>query len=208
MTDRGHPVFAWFFDKVGPWADLRGTAEHRRQLLAVAAGRVVEIGAGTGLNLRHYPIPVSEVLAFEPDPHMFRRLAAATGTASVPVRLGRASADALPVDDASMDTVVVSLVLCSVPDVSSALAEARRILKPGGRLLFFEHVRADDPRLARWQDRLEGAWGVFAGRCHPNRDALGAIGAAGFEIQEVRRFDERSALLARPHVLGWARKPC
>ncbi|MGH2594444.1 MAG: class I SAM-dependent methyltransferase [Actinomycetota bacterium] len=207
MTERGHPVFAWCFNKLGPRADARGTAERRRSLLADASGQVVEVGAGTGLNLWHYPSAVDEVLAVEPDPHMFRRLALALGRASVPVRLARSRAEDLPVADDSVDAVVMSLVLCSVPDVGAALAEARRVLKPEGRLLFFEHVRAQDPRLARWQDLLDRAWGFFGGGCHPNRDTLGAIEAAGFHMEDIERFDEPGALLAKPHVLGWASNP-
>lgn len=208
MSDeRGHPVFAWLYERLGPRLDARGTAEHRRRLLAHAVGRVVEVGAGTGLNLRHYPGGVQEVLAVEPDPYMFRRLARAMERAGVPVRLARASADGLPAEDGSVDTVVMSLVLCSVPDVGAALAEARRVLAPGGRLLFFEHVRAEDLRLARWQDRLVRPWGFFGAGCHPNRDTLGAIRAAGFEVQEVDRFDEPGEWLAKPHVLGWALRP-
>ena len=176
--------------------------------MANATGRVVEVGAGTGLNLPYYPPMVTEVLAVEPDPHMFRRLVAATSRASAPIRVGRAPAEALPLGDASTDTVVMSLVLCSVPDVPRALIEARRVLKPGGRLLFFEHVRSEEPGFARWQDRLERPWGVFGAGCHPNRDTLAAIRAAGFEVRQVERFDERNAMLAKPHVLGWALKPC
>jgi len=207
MADRGHPVFAWFYDRIGPRLDARGTAEHRRRLLSHARGRVVEVGAGTGLNLRHYPVDVEEVLAVEPDLYMFRRLVRSMERASVPVRLARANAATLPVDDASVDTVVMSLVLCSVPDVRAALAEASRVLAPGGRLLFFEHVRAEDPRLARWQDRLERPWGFFGAGCHPNRDTLGEIRAAGFDVREVERFDEPGQWLAKPHVLGWAERP-
>ena len=192
---------------MGPRVDARGTSERRRALLSNATGRVVEVGAGTGLNLRHYPAAVTEVVAVEPDPHMFRRLSAAVGSASVPVRLLRSTADDLPLDDGAMDTVVMSLVLCSVPDVGGALAEAVRVLRPGGRLVFFEHVRAEDPRLARRQDRYERPWGWFGAGCHPNRDTVGAIRDAGFEIRDVERFDEAGALLAKPHALGWAVKP-
>lgn len=207
MSERGHPVFAWCYSKLGPRADSRGTAEHRRRLLANAIGHAVEVGAGTGLNLRHYPEAVTEVLAVEPDPHMFRRLVAAMDGATVPVRVRRATADALPVQSESVDTVVMSLVLCSVPDVRTALDEARRVLKPGGRLVFFEHVRSEDPRFSRWQDRLDRPWTLFGAGCHSNRDTLGAIRAAGFEVREVERFDERAAMLARPHILGWAARP-
>lgn len=207
MTDRGHPVFAWGYAKLGPHLDRRGTADRRRELLSRATGRTVEVGAGTGLNLRYYPPAVSEVLAVEPDLYMFRRLVAALDGAPVPVRLKRASAEALPVEGASVDTIVMSLVLCSVPDTDAALAEALRALKPGGRLLFFEHVRSQDARLARRQDRFERPWGWFGGGCHPNRDTLAAIGLAGFQVQEIERFDEPGAMLAKPHILGWATKP-
>lgn len=207
MTDRGHPVFAWGYTRLGPRLDRRGTADRRRELLSRATGRTVEVGAGTGLNLRYYPPAVSEVLAVEPDRYMFRHLVAALASAPVPVRLKRASAEALPVEGASVDTIVMSLVLCSVPDTDAALAEALRVLKPGGRLLFFEHVRSQDARLARRQDRFERPWGWFGGGCHPNRDTLAAIGLAGFQVQEVERFDEPGAMLAKPHILGWATKP-
>lgn len=207
MNRPGHPVFAWVYAKLGPRADASGTAEHRHELLSNATGRVVEVGAGTGLNFRHYPTTVIDVVALEPDLHMFRRLVGAMASASVPVQLRRTSADTIPVEDGSADTVVMSLVLCSVPDVPAALAEARRVLRPAGRLLFFEHVRSEDPRMARWQDRLERPWGFFGAGCHPNRDTLGAIRDAGFEIHDVERFDERSAMLAKPHILGWAVTP-
>jgi len=192
---------------MGPRVDASGTSEHRRALLSNAIGRVVEVGAGTGLNLRHYPAAVTEVVALEPDPHMIRWLAGAAGSASAPVELLRASADGLPFEAGSADTVVMSLVLCSVQDVLTALAEARRVLRPGGRLLFFEHVRSDDARMARWQDRLERPWGWFGAGCHPNRDPVAAIREAGFEIRDLERFDEPYALLAKPHVLGWAVTP-
>lgn len=165
---------------------------------------MIEVGAGTGLNLRHYPSAVTGVLAVEPDPHMFRRLVLASAESTVPVQLRLASADELPAPDASVDVVVCSLVLCSVPDVSTALAEANRVLKPSGRLLFFEHVRARDARLAGWQDRLESPWGRCAGGCHPNRDTVAEIEASGFTITELDRFDEPGAWLAKPHVLGSA----
>jgi SAM-dependent methyltransferase len=200
----GHPVFAWMYARVAPRQDARGTAEHRRRLLAPATGRAVEPGAGTGLNLPYYPPAVTDVLALEPDPHMFRRLVEAMPTASVPVAVRRMQAAPLELADGAADTVVCSLVLCSVPDQRAALAEAHRVLVPGGRLLFFEHVRSQDARLARWQDRLERPWGWGAGGCHPNRDTLAAIEAAGFRIDELDRWDERGGGLAKPHVLGRA----
>ena len=207
MVGEGHPVFAWVYARLGPRQDARGTAEHRHRLLAPATGRAVELGAGTGLNLPHYPPAVTDVLALEPDPHMFRRLVEAMPTASVPVAVRRRAAAPLELGDGVADTVVCSLVLCSVPEQAAVLAEARRVLVSGGRLVFFEHVRADDPRLARWQDRLERPWGWGAGGCHPNRDTVAAIEAAGFRVEELDRWDERGGGLAKPHVLGRATRP-
>jgi SAM-dependent methyltransferase len=207
MGSRGHPVFAWAYSKLGPWQDARGMAERRRLLLAPATGRVVEVGAGIGLNLPHYPRTATEVLALEPDPWMFRRLAEALPAASVPATVRRGAAAPLHIADGGADTVVMSLVLCSVPDPAAALAEAYRILVPGGQLLFFEHVRSADARLARRQDRIERPWGWVSAGCHPNRDTEAAIVAAGFRIEEIERWDERGTGPAKPHVLGRATRP-
>jgi SAM-dependent methyltransferase len=117
------------------------------------------------------------------------------------------TAEALPAPDGAVDAVVASLVLCTVTDPQLALAEARRVLRPGGELRFYEHVRATDPRLARWQDRLERPWGWLVGGCHPNRDTVAAITAAGLQVVRLDRFDLKAMLpLARPHVLGVAER--
>lgn len=200
----GHRAFAWFYEKAAPRADARGIAARRQELLSSARGFVVEIGAGTGLNLRWYPSAVTEVLLTEPDPHMFRRLERALASAEVPARLQLTEADRIPVGDSTVDTMVSSLVLCSVPSVGSALAEAARVLKPDGRLLFFEHVRSERSRFARMQDLFERPWGWVGGGCHPNRHTVAAIEIAGFKIQSLRRFDEPGSFLARPHVIGEA----
>jgi SAM-dependent methyltransferase len=180
-------------------------AERRRDLLATATGRVLEIGAGTGLNFRHYPPAVDRVDAIEPDPHMLRRARAAAAAASVSVEVVRAPAEALRFDDGVFDTAVSTLVLCSVRDPVGALAEIRRVLRPGGGLLFFEHVRSTDPRHARWQDRLERPWGWIAGGCHPNRDTVENMERAGFRMEMLRRFPYGPPSPARPHVSGVAR---
>ena len=202
---RAHPVFAWVFDKRSRLQERNGMAEHRRDLLAHARGTVVEIGAGTGLNLPHYPPAVTEVVATEPEPNMRRRLERAASEAPVPVRILDAPAERLPLPDASVDTVVSTGVLCSVHDPQAALAEARRVLRPTGRLLVHEHVRAPEgTRLERRQDRWERAWGWFAGGCHPNRDSMAAVAAAGFVVEREKRFDFGPELV-KPHVMAVAR---
>jgi ubiquinone/menaquinone biosynthesis C-methylase UbiE len=182
--------------------------DHRRRLLAGLVGRVLEVGAGNGLNFPHYPATVTEVLAVEPEPHLRRLALAAARQAPMPIRVVAGTAEALPAPDSAFDAVVASLVLCTVTDPDQALAETRRALRPGGRLRFYEHVRADDPRLARWQDRLQRPCGWLVGGCHPNRDTVAAIAAAGLQVVQVDRFDlQAMPVLARPHVIGVAERP-
>jgi len=201
-----HPVFARVYARVGHLMDAE-IGDHRRRLLAGLTGRVIEVGAGNGLNFPHYPATVTEVLAVEPEPYLRRLALAAARQARVPIRVVDGTAEALPAPDATLDAVVASLVLCTVADPVRALAEARRVLRPGGTLRFYEHVRADDPRLARWQDRLERPWGWLAGGCHPNRDIVAAITTAGFRMLELDRFDfQIMPPLVRPHVLGVAER--
>jgi ubiquinone/menaquinone biosynthesis C-methylase UbiE len=201
-----HPVFAHVYVRVGHLMDAE-IGDHRRRLLAGLTGRVLEVGAGNGLNFPHYPATVTEVLAIEPEPYLRRQAQAAAREAPVPIRVLAGTAEALPVPDASFDAVVASLVLCTVADLDQALVEAHRVLRPGGTLRFYEHVRATDPRVARWQDRLEGPWGWLAGGCHPNRDTVAAITAAGLQVVQLDRFDLKATPpLARPHVLGVAER--
>ena len=201
-----HPVFAHVYARVGHLMDAE-IGDHRRRLLAGLTGRILEIGAGNGLNFPHYPATVTEVLAIEPEPYLRRLALAAASQASVPIRVVAGTAEALPAPDGAVDAVVASLVLCTVADLHLALAETRRVLRPGGRLRFYEHVRAEDPRLARWQDRLERPWGWLVGGCHPNRDMVAAITAAGLQVVRLDRFDLKAMPpLARPHVLGVAER--
>jgi ubiquinone/menaquinone biosynthesis C-methylase UbiE len=199
-----HPVFARVYARVGHLMDAE-IGDHRRRLLAGLAGRVLEVGAGNGLNFPHYPVTVTEVLAVEPEPYL-RHLALAAAR-QAPIRVVDGTAEALPTADRAVDAVVASLVLCVVADPDQALAEARRVLRLGGRLRFYEHVRASDPRLARWQDRLERPWGWLVGGCHPNRDTVAAIIAAGLQVVRLDRFDlQAMPPPARPHVLGVAER--
>jgi ubiquinone/menaquinone biosynthesis C-methylase UbiE len=201
-----HPLFARVYARVGHLMDAE-IGDHRRRLLTGLRGRVLEVGAGNGLNFPHYPVTVTQVLAVEPEPHLRRLAQAAARQAPVPIRVVAGTAEALPARDATVDAVVASLVLCTVADPDQALAEIGRVLRPGGRLRFYEHVRATDPRLARWQDRLERPWGWLVGGCHPNRDTPAAITAAGLQLVALDRFDLAAMpALARPHVLGVAER--
>ena len=199
-----HPIFARCYARVGHLMDAE-IGDHRRRLLAGLTGRVLEVDAGNGLNFPHYPATVAEVLAIEPERYLRRQALAAARQAPVPIRVVAGTAEALPAPDGAVDAVVASLVLCTVADPERALAEVRRVLRPGGRLRFYEHVRAKDPRLARWQDRLERPWGWLVGGCHPNRDTVTAITAAGLRLVQLDRFDlPAMPPPARPHVLGVA----
>jgi ubiquinone/menaquinone biosynthesis C-methylase UbiE len=200
-TKDGHPIFAALYDPIGASMERRWMGGRRRRLLAEARGAVLEIGGGTGANISHYR-DVDRVIVAEPDPFMRKRLGQKLEDTRVPVEVSAAGAETLPFPDGSFDTVVSTLVLCSVPDQASALDEVRRVLRPGGRLLFIEHVRAAGS-MARWQDRIEPLWRRLLGGCHPNRDTVAAIEEAGFEIETFERFyppDPLSGLT--PHVQG------
>jgi ubiquinone/menaquinone biosynthesis C-methylase UbiE len=202
----GHPVFAFAYSWFARMADKGDMGELREDLLTHAQGTVIEIGAGTGLNFHHYPAGV-EVLATEPDPHMFRRAEKAARATKGAVTLKRRPAESLPFSNATVDTVVSTLVLCSVRDQAVTLAEIGRVLRPGGTLLLIEHVRSEDPALARTQDKREPTHVRFAGGCHPNRDTLASVAAAGFDVTAVRRIELQGFKLTRPAIAGAARKP-
>ena len=206
-TDVRHPLFARFFDRLARLME-REAGAHRDELVAGLSGRVVEVGAGNGMNFRHYGRAVEEVLAFEPEPYLRGRAERAAHDVPAPVSVRDAVADDLPLEDASCDGAVISLVLCTVPDVPRALAELRRVLKPGAPVRFFEHVRSDRPRKAGVQERADrsGLWPRVAGGCHCSRDTIAAIEAAGFAVEHLRSVDlGPSWVLTNPHVLGVAR---
>ena len=206
-----HPIFARFYERMIAGSERAGLAEMRGSLLARASGRTLEIGAGTGLDLAHYGDAVSELVLTEPDPHMAARLRQRIQSESFApgrIKVIEATAEDLPFDDGSFETVVSALVLCTVEDPGRAVAEARRVLVEGGELLFLEHVRAESRRLAWWQDRLERPWGAFTGGCHPNRPTADALADAGLWIEQLDRGRfPKSPPWIRPLISGVARRP-
>ncbi|MFL5884267.1 MAG: class I SAM-dependent methyltransferase [Thermoleophilaceae bacterium] len=197
---------AAFYDAWYAPAERAGLAELRERQLAPARGRVLEIGAGTGLNVPHLPASgIEELILTDPDESMLTRARRRLGRAGRDARVTRAPAEQLPFEDDSFDSVVTTFTLCTVTDLDASLAELRRVLKPGGELLFLEHVRSDDERSARWQDRLERPWKVVAAGCHPNRRTLEHIRSAGFEVGELHEGAlPLAAPLWRPYVSGVA----
>lgn len=157
----------------------------RRRIVGAAEGRVLEIGIGSGLNLPLYGATVTSVIGLEPSSELLRRARPRATAATIPMMLLDASAEAIPLDAASVDTVVTTWTLCTIPDASRALAEMRRVLKPGGALLFVEHGRAPEPGVARWQDRLDPIWSRLAGGCHLNRKMDDLVTGSGFRIEAM-----------------------
>jgi ubiquinone/menaquinone biosynthesis C-methylase UbiE len=179
-------IFAAGYDPLSARWEKRHGAKLRKKLLEHAQGHVLEIGVGTGLNLPHYP-PVDELVVADPSEPMLRRARRRAAESGRDVTFVEAPAEQLPFEDDSFDSVVSMLVLCTVENQQRALHEVRRVLRPNGQFLFSEHVRSDDPKLARWQDRLEPIWGVVANGCHPNRNTLDGIRAAGFDVSGVEQ---------------------
>jgi SAM-dependent methyltransferase len=197
--------FSAIYDRAMKSTEEAGMREIRRETLAAARGRTIDIGAGTGINVELYPEGVTELVLAEPDEHMLNRLRPKTATWGREADVVQAPAGRLPFEDGSFDTAVFTLVLCTVPDPRAALSEAARVLKPGGRLLFVEHVRSEDPGLARWQDRLEGPWRLLGDGCHCNRDTVASIEAAPFTLERVEKGElPKSPPLVRPLVHGRA----
>jgi ubiquinone/menaquinone biosynthesis C-methylase UbiE len=199
-------AFAVLYDPFVWAGELTGMRTHRRALLAQARGLTVEIGCGTGLNLPHYPDGVSELILAEPDAAMRARLAKRLVRSGRRARLIDAPAERLPFEDGSVDTVVSTLVLCTVDAADLVLREIARVLRPEGRLLFIEHVRADAPRLARRQDRLAGPWRRFARGCRCNRATGQLLEAFDFELENARTASWRGMpRIVRPLIIGRAR---
>lgn len=198
-------VFTEVYDRGLKAVEDAGLREIRREALSAAAGRTVDIGAGTGANLPLFPPAVSELTLVEPDPHMLKKLRARTGDGDRPTSVVQAGAETLPFEDASFDTAVFTLVLCTVPNPDAALAEAARVLRPGGKLLFVEHVRSQEAGLARWQDRLERPWRFLGDGCHCNRDTGATIEASPFAVERLERGELPKALpIVRPLLTGSA----
>jgi ubiquinone/menaquinone biosynthesis C-methylase UbiE len=200
-------IIAMIYDGQMAKTEEAGLRDMRRRLIAEAAGDVLEIGAGTGANLDHYGPGVRSLTVTEPEPPMFRRLEQHVRERAPHATVLRAPAEDLPFEDDSFDVAVSTLVLCGVDDQRRALRQLARVLRPGGRLLFLEHVRSDDARLARWQDRLNW-FNRAVVCCECNRPTLDSIRAAGFEVGQVDHLTfPKSPPFVRPLILGTARLP-
>jgi ubiquinone/menaquinone biosynthesis C-methylase UbiE len=197
-------LFAALYDTVGKGSEEAGMREERRKLLAEAQGATIEIGAGTGLNVQHYPDAVTRLVLAEPDRHMRVRLGRRVDELSPTAEIVDASAERLPFPAATFDTAVVTFVLCTVPDQQAALLEIARVLKPNGRLLFLEHVRSEDPKIAKRQDRIRPLYNLVG--CNPNRTTLAAIDASPLEVESVRHGEiPKAPKVERPMIVGIAR---
>jgi len=203
-----HRFFAAIWDRVIAASEEAGLADMRSETVRQARGRTLELGAGTGNNLDYYTPEVTELVLTEPDPHMAKRLR--KRLAERPPDVGsvevvEAPAESLPFEDASFDSIVSTLVLCSVHDPTGVARELARLLRPGGRLLYLEHVRdPEEGRLARWQDRLERPWGWMMGACRPNRPTEPILRSAGFETEGTIESFPKGGPLVRPLARGTA----
>ncbi len=204
-----HPIFARVYSRRSLALESMGAAEHRKQLLSGLCGRILEVGAGNGLNLLHYPASVSEVVAVEPESFLLAAAAARAMQCQVRTSLVCATAEELPLREGTFDAAVCSLVLCSVRSPSLALAEIHRVLRPGGEFRFYEHVAALGIRLHRVQRWMDPAWRLMVGGCRLTLETEEEIARWGFEIERCEHFDFRptwTSLLASPHIIGTARR--
>ena len=199
LSARLYEPFLWLGEKTG-------FERWRRKVVGQASGSVLELGAGTGLNLKHYPAGLERLVLVEPDFHKAKLLAEKQAPAGVDVEIIRAPGEMLPFEDGTFDMVIETLVLCTVADPEATAAEIRRVLKPDGRFLFMEHVRSDGPRLGPWQDRMEKTWMKIADGCHCNRRTVPMLRASGFEVEVTAEQDKfPMPPVARPIVSGVAR---
>jgi SAM-dependent methyltransferase len=206
LDTSARPLFARCLARSAAISERKGADGYRRRLLAGLAGRVIEVGAGTGINFRHYPRAVAEVLAVEPEPNLRAMAEAAAHESPVPVRVVAGTAEALPAQDGSIDAGVSAGLLCSVPDPAAALTELARVIRPGGELRFYEHVIS---RRRRGALLPRGLWERAMGGCRTSRDTAAAIAHAGFDVQSIERFTFHPTLLdfpVAPKILGRARR--
>jgi len=199
-------VFAALYDRIMRRGEQQMMGGCRAELLTNVRGRTLEIGAGTGANIPYYPDATEELILAEPFEPMRRRLERKLAESEMSAQALGASAEALPLEKESVDTVVSTLVLCTVDFQDRALAEVARVLRPNGQLLFIEHVRSHSPRVARWQDRLETPWRHFAAGCRCNRDTIASIAGAGFSAEHQDRHWEGAPPIVAPLVIGRAVK--
>lgn len=184
---RGHPIFAAVYDTLMRPQEWLGARKHRAYVAGPASGRVLELGIGTGLNFRYYR-SVDQVIGIDPDPYMLKRAKHRAASAPFPTTLLLNGAEALPFEEACFETVVATLVFCTVADPKAAVREVRRVLKPGGTFRFLEHVRVKPPSLAKIQETLTPAWKKLFGGCHLDRDTLATFQEDGFKIVELKEF--------------------
>ena len=200
-------LFAAMYDRMSRSSEEAGVGEMRQRLLGGVSGDILELGAGTGMNLSHYDEALASLVLTEPEPAMLRRLQPKAREQAPNAKVVQASAEDLPFEDASFDAVVSTLVLCGVEDQARALQEAKRVLRPGGRLLFIEHVRSDDPKLARFQDRMNRLNHFLVG-CDCNRQTLAAIEEQGFTVSKVEpTVLPKAPKFVRPAIVGVAAAP-
>ena len=199
--------FAFTYDRFSKGSEVAGLAEMRKNLIAGASGDVLEIGGGTGANLGYYGAGVDSLTVTEPEPPMLKRLQRKAREQNSKAAVLRAPAEDLPFEDASFDTVVSTLVLCGVDDQPRVVRELRRVLRPGGRLIFIEHVRSDDPRLAKTQNRMNPL-NRFLVCCDCNRPTLDTIRSAGFQVTELEQTElPKAPPFVRPLIIGTATAP-
>jgi ubiquinone/menaquinone biosynthesis C-methylase UbiE len=194
-------TFSAIYDPLLWVAERAGMGQRRAALLGQAKGQVLELGAGTGLNLPYYPEGLKELVLTEPSPPMVTRLERRAKRPGITASVMVADAERLPFEDDRFDTVVSTLVLCTVDEPQRAIDEITRVLRPGGKLLFLEHVRADSPRLARWQDRLHRPWHAFAAGCHANRATVDMLRDSPLRVEAVES-DRWSWMPAMVHPLA------